>query len=492
MNLRKWLPLIAVCAGTFMLLVDVTIVTVALPDMAGGLDASLPDLQWVLSLYALVLAAMVLTSGALADRFGRRAVYLGGLVLFAAASLTCGLSGSIGLLIAARGVQGLAAAAMFATTLALISSSYQGRDKGIAFGTWAAVNGAASAAGPIVGGLLTAGFGWRWIFLVNLPVCAVAVVLTVRTVRESRDPNPRRIDLPGMATFTVATASLVHALIRGSWRSGLTLGLLAVAVAALLAFVAVERHRRDPMLDLALLRDTSFATLLATGALLPAAAWALLVYQTLWLQSVLGLSPVEAGLVWLPASLTTFAVSIVVGRVMHKASARLLIGAGMLIIAAGALAQTVIGAGSGWAVLVPGMFLIGLGAGLVLGPLSAAAMAAVPGPRAGMAAGAVNTFRQLGYAVGIAVLGAVFHGRLAQVAGDGLAGDLGSGRAGAVIARGDEPARLVHRAYAAALDQVFLVAAGFGLVAAIAVFALVRPQPTPAAPRQEHSLAAAG
>ena len=487
--MRKWLPLIAVCAGTFMLLVDVTIVTVALPDMAGGLDASLPDLQWVLSLYALVLAAMVLTSGSLADRIGRRAVYLGGLVAFAAASLTCGLAGNVGLLIAARGVQGVAAAAMFATTLALISSSYEGRDRGIAFGTWAAVNGAASAAGPVIGGLLTANFGWRWIFLVNLPVCVVAVVLTVRTVRESRDPLPRRIDLPGMVSFTIAAATLVYALIRGSWGSGLTLGMLAVAAASLVVFVAVERRRRDPMLDLSLLRNSSFATLLVTAALLPAAAWALLAYQTLWLQSVLGLSPVQAGLVWLPASLTTFAVSVLLGRVMHKASARLLIGAGMLIIAAGALAQTAIDPGSGWVVLVPGMFLIGLGAGLVLGPLSAAAMAAVPGPRAGMAAGAVNTFRQLGYAFGIAVLGAVFHSRLEQVAGEGLAGRLGSGQAGAVMARGDELARLVHRAYASALDQIFLVAAGIGLVAAIAVLVFVRPQRTTPTREPEQSLA---
>ena len=161
MNMRKWLPLIAICAGTFMLLVDVTIVTVALPDMARGLHTSLPDLQWVLDLYALVLAALVLTAGSIADRIGRRTVYLVGLVVFAASSLTCGLSSSVGMLIAARGVQGLGAAAMLATTMALISSSYSGRDRGIAFGVWAAINGGASAAGPLVGGLLTTHFGWR-------------------------------------------------------------------------------------------------------------------------------------------------------------------------------------------------------------------------------------------------------------------------------------------------------------------------------------------
>src|SRR5215468_230232 len=375
MNMRKWLPLVAVCAGTFMLLVDVTIVTVALPSMARGVHTSLPDLQWVLDLYALVLASLVLTAGSLADRIGRRAVYLGGLVVFAAASLACGLSGSAGLLIAARGVQGLGAAAMFATTMALISSSYSGRDRGIAFGIWAAVNGAAAAAGPVAGGLLATHFGWRWIFFVNLPV---------------------------MVSFTAAAAALTWALIRGSWGSGVTLGLLAIAAAALVAFVVAERQRRDPMLDLSLLRNPTFTTLLVAVALLPAAAWAALAYQSLWLQSALGLSPIRAGLLFLPMSLTTFGVSIPIGRVLHRASPRLLIGAGLLLIATGALAQAVIRIGSGWAVEVPGLILVGLGAGLVLGPLSATAMAAVPGPRAGMAAGAVNTFRQLGYAFGVA------------------------------------------------------------------------------------------
>ncbi len=483
--MRKWLPLVAVCAGTFMLLVDVTIVTVALPAMANGLHASLPNMQWVLGLYALVLASLVLTSGSLADRIGRRAVYLGGLVIFAAASLTCGLSGNVAVLIAARGVQGLAAAAMFATTLALISSNYEGRDRGFAFGVWAAVNGAAAAAGPVLGGLLTTSFGWRWIFLVNLPVCVFAVILTVLVVRESRDPNPRRIDLPGMVSFTVAAATLVYAMIRGDWGSGATIGLLVVAAAALVIFVLVERRSPNAMLDLSLLRSSSFTTLLIAAAALPAAAWAYWAYETLWLQSVLGMSPIQAGLVFLPASFTTFCVSIVVGRVMHKTSHRLLIGIGMLLIAAGALAQTALGAGSGWVVVLPGMFLVGIGAGLVLGPLSAAAMAAVPGPRVGMAAGAVNTFRQFGYSFGVAVLGEVFRGGLQHTAGPSLVGPLSSGEAGTVIAQGNDLSQLVHRAYADALDPTFLVAGAFGLVAGIAVFVFVRPRrpaPAPAAP----------
>ncbi|HEY7263808.1 MAG TPA: MFS transporter [Trebonia sp.] len=474
--MRKWWPLVAVCAGAFMLLVDVTIVTVALPDMARQLHTTFSDLQWVIDLYALVLAALVLTVGAVADRLGRRRVYLIGLVVFAASSLACGLAPNVGVLIAARGVQGIGAAAMFATTMALISSSYSGRERGVAFGAWGAVNGAAAAAGPIAGGLLTAHFGWRWIFLVNLPVSVVAVGLALLVVRESRNPHPSRVDVPGMVSFTVAAAALTYALIRGAWASGPTVALLAVAVVALVAFVAVERRRPDPMLDLALLRNAPFTALLVAGALLSAAAWASMTYLSLWLQSVLGLSPIKAGLVLLPAALMAFAVSAAVGRVMHTTSPRILVGAGLLVIAAGALAQAVVSTGSSWWVVMPGLTLVGIGAGLAMAPLSATAMAAVPAERAGMAGGAVSTFRQLGFAFGIAVLGEVFHGGLTRVAGPPLAGNLAAGQAGFVMARSPGLTPLVHRAFAAGLDLTFVVAAGLGVVAGVVVLVFVRPR----------------
>jgi EmrB/QacA subfamily drug resistance transporter len=474
--MRKWWPLTAVCAGAFMLLVDVTIVNVALPDMARQLHTTFTDLQWVIDLYALVLAALVLTVGSVADRFGRRRLYLLGLALFAASSLTCGLAPNVGVLIAARGVQGLGAAAMFATTMALISSSYSGRDRGVAFGAWGAVNGAAAAAGPIIGGLLTTHFGWRWIFLVNLPVSVVAVALTLVVVAESRDPHPRRIDVPGMVSFTVAAAALTYALIRGAWASGPTLGLIAITAVALGAFVLVEQRRSDPMLDLSLLRNRSFTAMLIAGGLLSAAAWASMAYLSLWLQSVLGLSPIQAGLVVLPASLCAFAVSAAIGRILHTASPRLLIGAGMFVVALGALAQALIRTGSSWPVVLAGLALVGVGAGLSMAPLSATAMAAVPHSRAGMAGGALSTFRQLGYAFGIAVLGQVFRGGLSHSAGQALAGALSGGQAQAVIARSPGLAPLVHRAFANGLDLTFAVAAFVGAVAGVLVFVMVRPR----------------
>jgi EmrB/QacA subfamily drug resistance transporter len=485
-TMRKWWPLVAICAGACMLLVDVTIVNVALPDMARQLNTTFSDLQWVIDLYALVLGALVLTVGAVADRFGRRRLYLIGLVLFAAASLACGLAPNVGLLIAARGVQGVGAAAMFATTMALISNTYTGRDRGMAFGIWGAVNGAASAVGPIIGGLLTANFGWRWIFLVNLPVSVVAVALTLRVVTESRDPNPRRIDVPGMVSFTVGVAALTYALIRGAWGSTETIALIAVSVASLAAFVTVERRSAAPMLDLRLLRNRTFTAMLLAGALLSAAAWAGMTYQSLWLQSVLGLSAIKAGLVVLPCAASAFIVSGQVGRFLHRTSPRWMVGTGLLVIGVGALAQAVIRENSSWPVVIPGLVLVGVGAGLAMASLTSTAMSAVPWQQAGMAGGALSAFRQLGYAFGIAVLGEVFDSGLSHGAGTGLSAALSGGQAQAVLARTPALAPVVHRAFADGLDLAYLVAAGLGFIAAVAVFTLVRPRP------QDGAAAAAG
>jgi EmrB/QacA subfamily drug resistance transporter len=479
--MRKWWPLTAVCAGACMLLVDVTIVNVALPDMARELHTTFSDLQWVIDLYALVLGALVLTVGAVADRIGRRKVYLAGLVLFAASSLTCGLAPNVGVLIAARGVQGVGAAAMFATTMALISNTYSGRERGMAFGIWGAVNGAASALGPIIGGVLTANFGWRWIFLVNLPISVLAVVLTLRVVSESKDPDPKRVDLLGMVTFTVAAGALTYALIRGAWGSAETLTLIAVTVIAVAAFIVAERHSTAPMLDLALFRNPTFTAMLLAGALLSAAAWAGMTYQSLWFQSVLGLSAIQAGLVVLPCAAAAFLVSGQVGRFLHRTSPRWMVGSGLLVIAIGALAQAVVRQDSSWPPLIPGLVLVGVGAGLAMASLTSTAMAAVPWQRAGMAGGALSAFRQLGYAFGIAVLGEVFRAGLTRSSGASLSGTLSGGQAQAVLARTPALSPVVHRAFADGLDLAYLVAAGLGLLGAVLVFTLARPRPQAAA-----------
>jgi predicted MFS family arabinose efflux permease len=331
--------------------------------------------------------------------------------------------------------------------------------------------------GPIIGGLLTANFGWRWIFLVNLPVSVVAVALTLRVVTESRDPHPKRIDVPGMVSFTIAVAALTYALIRGAWGSSETIALIAVAAVGLAAFVVAERRSTAPMLDLRLLRNPTFTAMLLGGALLSAAAWAGMTYQSLWLQSVLGLSAIKAGLVVLPCAAAAFIVSGQVGRFLHKTSPRWMVGTGLLVIAVGALVQAVIRENSGWPVVIPGLVLVGIGAGLAMASLTSTAMSAVPWQQAGMAGGALSAFRQLGYALGIAVLGEVFGSGLSHGAGAGLSAALSGGQAQAVLARTPALAPVVHRAFADGLNLAYVVAAGLGVIAAVAVFTLARPKP---------------
>src|SRR4051794_39611352 len=304
--MRKWWPLVTVCLGTFMLLIDVTIVNVALPRMATDLSTSFNALQWVVDGYALALGVLLLGAGALSDMHGHRRFYVGGLIVFALASLACGLAADPTLLVAARVVQGAGAAAMFTTTFALLNSSYQGRERGIAYGVWGGVSGAATAIGPILGGLLTEAFSWRWIFLVNLPICVAAVIMCFTTLRRDGARRPGRFDLGGTLSFTIAAGALTFAVIRANdegWSSIRTWGLITLAAVALAAFVLIEWRSDDPMFDLALLRNHSFTGILIAGLLVNFAAFAAFTYTSIWLQSVTGLSPLRAGLVGLPMSI---------------------------------------------------------------------------------------------------------------------------------------------------------------------------------------------
>ncbi|MEU4695141.1 MFS transporter [Actinoplanes sp. NPDC023714] len=412
--MRKWSPLVAVCLGTFLLLVDVTVVVVALPDIATSLGAGNDDLQWVLDGYALALAALLLGAGSLADRYGRRLTYLIGVLIFALASLACAFAPSVGLLIAARVVQGVGGAAMFATTAALLNVTYQGRDRGVAFGVWGAVNGAAAAAGPIAGGLLTEHLGWHWIFLVNLPVCALAVWFTVRGVAESKAPWGGRFDVPGTVAFTVAAGAVVYGLISASvdgWTAGSTLGAFVAGLAGFVVFIAVERRSDHPMLDLGLFRRAPFSSLIVAAFLTQAAAFAVMPYTTVWLQQILGHGPVDAGLLGaLPMSVASLLVGVLAGRALQRVPARWTVGMGLLLIAAGDLLQTRVSPSSGGDVLIPGLVVVGLGVGVVLPTMASAVLGEVPRERSGMAGGALNAFRQLGFAFGVAVLGTVFGG----------------------------------------------------------------------------------
>ncbi|MFI6350844.1 MFS transporter [Streptomyces sp. NPDC050560] len=511
--MRKWWPLVAVSLGAVILLVDVTIVNVALPSMAHDLDASFASLQWVIDGYALALAALLLASGSLADRFGHRRSYVVGLAVFALASLACGLAPNAQVLIAARVVQGAGGAAMFATSPALLLASYRGRDRGTAFGVWGAANGAAAAAGPLLGGLLTEHIDWPAIFWVNLPIAAVAVAMTLRVVR--RDDTgaaragaaPARIDIPGATAFTVAAGTLTYGLIRGGdagWASAEIIAMFAVTVLALVAFAVIE-HRTAarggaPMLDLAVLRRPSFAGLMGGALLLQGGAFGSLVLASIWLQSVLGLSPVAAGLATTPLAGASFLVAAVAGRHIQRVAPRLPIGVGLLFVAAGmVLLSVAMTDTASQGSLAVGLVVTGVGVGLATPVLVSAAAVTVPPERAGMAGGAVNTFRQLGMTLGIAVLGTVFTSRVAGALGGGQVPDrdaaasaLAAGQARRLVDAAPAGHRaaadtLVHHAFAAGLDRIFLCSAGAAALGGVLVLLLVRAHPRPTTPATGNS-----
>src|ERR1700677_6258 len=408
---RKWWTLIAVSVAIFMLLLDITVVNVALPDIQRSLHSSFSDLQWVVDAYALTLATFLLTSGVVGDIFGRRIVFAVGLAVFSLASLTCGLSTDSLMLNLARAVQGVGGAMMFATSLALIAQAFQGKERGTAFGVFGAVTGAAVAVGPVLGGIITSGIGWKWIFFVTVPIGAVAVFVTLTKVLDSRDPDATGVDWAGLVTFSGSLFVLVYALVQGNekgWGSTEIVALLAAAVALLVAFVIVELRQSRPMLDLSLFRCPAFSRASIVAFTLSSSFFAMFLYLTLYIQDVLGYSPLQAGLRFLPTTLLSFAVAPIAGRLPVRVPVRLLLGSGLLLIGLGLLAMTTVDAASTWTVLIPGFILAGAGVGLVNPPLASTAIGVVPRERSGMASGINSTFRQVGIATGIDGLGAIF------------------------------------------------------------------------------------
>lgn len=367
---RHWWTLIAVCLATFMLLVDVTIVQVALPTIQRKLHASFSDLQWLISAYALSLSALILTSGAIADRLGRKRVFLFGLGVFSAASLICGLSTSAGMLVAARAVQGIGGAAMFATGLALIGQDFQGpfaSKRTTAIAIWGATVGGAVAIGPLVGGVLTAGLGWQWIFYVNVPIGVATFALALNRMVNKADPGATRLDLWGLVTFSGSLFLLVFALVIGNddgWSSTKVLAMLIGAGLLMAAFIVVELTQKRPMFDLSLFRKPSFTGVSFATLMVGAGMFAMFPYITLYLQNDLGYSPLQGGLRMLPATLLTFVVPIASRRLAERIPPGVALGVGLAITAAGIAVMARVTVGSTWTVLLPGLLLIGLGIGL--------------------------------------------------------------------------------------------------------------------------------
>jgi DHA2 family methylenomycin A resistance protein-like MFS transporter len=379
--------LLVMCVGYFLVLLDVTIVNVALPHIGAGLDAGVSSLQWVVDGYAIALAALMLAGGTVGDLYGHKRVVLTGLTVFGAGSAGCGLAPSVEVLVAARVVQGVGAALLLPGTLAIVTRTYPGAR---AIGVWAGVGSAALPAGPVLGGALVSGLGWRAVFFVNLPIVAVALPAAAAVVRESREPAGRRLDVAGAALAAALLAALTYALIERSW--------VAAVVAALLlaAFVAVER-RPDPMLPLGLLRRSAFTVANAAAGTMNLCTLGMLFVLTLFLQDVQGRGPLDAGLVLLPLFAPLVVLAPLAGRVIERTGPRWPMTAGLLIAAAGLALLTT--------TLVPALLLWGCGIGVLTPAVVSGAMGAVERERAGLASAVNNTARQAGGAVGIAGFG---------------------------------------------------------------------------------------
>jgi len=445
---QRW-TLLVVCLATGVLLLNVSAPSVTLPAVGRDLGAGLSVLQWVVSGYSLALAATLLTAGTLADLVGRRRMFLGGLAGFAAASVLCALAPSALVLIAGRAAQGLAGAVLLSSSLALLAQDFTGTARAGALGVWGATVAAAFAVGPLEGGLLTESFGWRAMFVLDAAVALACLPVATRRLRESRDPDADGVDWWGTLTLSTGLFLGVFALTRGDvagWGSGIILASAAGAALLLAAFVVVERREREPMLDLGLFAIPTFTGASVVVMVMAATTFGPFLYLTLFLLDGAGTSPTEVGLQLLPLSGAALVVSVLGGRFAGVLPVRAALPAGQLLCAAGLLAMRGLEASSPWTVMLPGLVVLGVGIGLANPAVTYAALGVVPATRSGMASGVNNTFRQVGIALGIAVLGTLLPARI-----DG------------------NPA-----AFATALDQILLVSAGAAVAGAALAATLVR------------------
>jgi EmrB/QacA subfamily drug resistance transporter len=427
---RKWWTLMAVSVATFMLLLDITVVNTALPSISKDLHATFNDLQWVIDAYTLALAAIVLTAGSLADRLGRRAVFGAGLAIFSVASLAAGLAPDATFLNVARAVEGIGGAAMFAVSLALVAQEFPaGRERGTAMAIYGATIGMSVAVGPLVGGAITDGIGWRWVFFINVPVGIAALAVTYLKVRESRNPNASRIDWLGLATLSGGLFLLVLALLRGNdagWGSSQIIAEFGAAAALMAAFIGIERRVPEPMLPLGFFRRRAFTGVQLAAVGVSASLFALFLYLTLYLQDYLNNSPLQAGLRYLPITLGAFIAAPIAGVLLPRVQARVLMALGLAGTGVGLLLMSGLDAGSGWTALLPGFIVAGLAVGILNPVIADVALSIVPKERSGMAAGVNDTFRQVGVAVGTAAWGAVFLARGSDKVATVLAGTPGA------------------------------------------------------------------
>jgi EmrB/QacA subfamily drug resistance transporter len=456
---RKWWTLGSVAFGLFMIMLDNTVVNVALPSIERDLHISISELEWVVTSYALTFAALLITGGKLADLYGRRRIFIVGLVVFTLSSLACGLAPSASFLIGARAVQGTGAALMNPATLSIITATFPPKERGQAIGIWAGVSALALAIGPLCGGLIVDNINWNWIFFVNVPVGAVGIVVSRLVIAESRDTSHEQsIDLPGLVTSGLGLLALSYALIEGNrhgWTSAEILGLFAAAAALLVGFVLVELHQRLPMLDLSLFRIGAFAGANLVAMLVSLGMFGVFFFVSLYVQNILGYSPTKAGAIFLPMTMLIIVVAPIAGRASDRIGSRWLMGVGMTIVGTSLLLYQRVGVHSDFWTLLPAMLLGGVGMAMTMSPMTSAAMGAVPVDKAGVGSGVLNSFRQVGGSLGIALIGAILASYLHHPAGTA---------AGA-------------QDYVNGLHAALLVSAGITFAAAIVAVVAVRTRP---------------
>jgi EmrB/QacA subfamily drug resistance transporter len=463
---RKWWTLAAVAFGLFMIMLDNTVVNVALPSIAADLQADLSGLEWIVTGYALTFASLMLTGGKLADLLGRRLIFVVGLAIFTLSSFACGMATSEEMLIGARVVQGAGAALMNPATLSIIAATFPPRQRGMAIGIWAGVSALALAIGPLVGGLLTEHADWSWIFFVNVPVGVVAIAASLILIPESKDESAEQsLDLPGLLTSGLGLFALTYGLIEANtygWTSGRILGSFAVAVVLLVAFVLLETHQRIPMLDLSLFRNGTFAGANLAVLLVALAMFGVFFFVSLYMQGILGYSAVETGAAFLPLTVLIILVAPIAGKTSDRIGSRWLITAGMLLITVQLLSFSRLGVDATFFNLLPGLLVGGVGMALVMTPSAAAAVRALPVDKSGVGSAVLNAFRQVGGSMGIAVMGSIMANQVGRASGPEVFRD---------------PQRFVD-----GFSTTLQVAAGITLLGAVVAAALIRPherEPSP-------------
>jgi EmrB/QacA subfamily drug resistance transporter len=483
---RRWWTLAAMCFALFMIMLDNTVVNVALPSIQKDLGSSISGLEWTVNAYTLTFAVLLVTGGRLGDLFGRRRMFLFGVVVFGASSAFIGLAQSDAWLIAGRAAQGVGAAFMMPATLSIITNAFPAHERGKAIGTWAGVSALALAIGPVVGGFLVENVSWQSIFFLNLPVAALAVVVTLFATRESRDHTAAQsVDVAGVATITVGLSALVLALVEANswgWGSARILGLLVTAAIGLISFAITERRVANPMVDFAFFRSRSFLGANIVAFIVSFAMLAMFFFLALYMQNVRGYTPLEAGVRFLPSTLVIIIVGPIAGRLSDRIGPRPLMATGLLLTAGSLFWQGHLAVDTPFAFLAGAFVLMGLGMGLIMSPMSTAAMNAVDITKAGVASGVLSMSRMVGGTFGVAAMGALIAGlgrhKIDQLLPDvsdkargALADGLGAGATGGTGATHDA----VQQAFLFALNDGLRIAAVVAAVGALVAWLLIDP-----------------